>query len=159
MNNAGIAIIHHPPNHHKWVVFQPSKMGGLLLLYPHYAEYPYRLVVMWLLRIRSHFLHKIKTFGLKLSPMKSTWEITERKWAAKNNIRYVQRKIYPKHDGCWMLSERGKTTPYFRVSLSNQILVGHTLSSSFSYLFTGTEILRCRHSLSDCPIGLQQTQL
>ena len=32
--HVGIAIINHPPNHRKWLV----KMGGLLLLYPHYWE-------------------------------------------------------------------------------------------------------------------------
>ena len=37
-NNVGIAIINHPPNQNKWVGFQPSNMGGLLLLYPHYEQ-------------------------------------------------------------------------------------------------------------------------
>ena len=33
--NVGIAIINHPPNHYKWVVCSPSKMGGLWDCYTH----------------------------------------------------------------------------------------------------------------------------
>ena len=28
-----------------WVGFQPSKMGGLLLLYPHYHNFPYEIAI------------------------------------------------------------------------------------------------------------------
>ena len=34
--NVGIAIINHPPNHHFYGWYKPSKIGGLLLLHPHY---------------------------------------------------------------------------------------------------------------------------
>ena len=36
--NVGIAIISHPPYHHFYGWYKPSKIGGLLLLYLHYDE-------------------------------------------------------------------------------------------------------------------------
>ena len=48
-HNVGIAIINHPPNHHFYGWYKPSKMGGLLLLYPHYT-YDF-------FGTSSHFIH------------------------------------------------------------------------------------------------------
>ena len=42
-NHAGIAIISHPLNHHFYRWYKPSKMVGLLLLYPHYGRYIYHV--------------------------------------------------------------------------------------------------------------------
>ena len=41
LSNVGIAIIDHPPNHHKWVGFQPSKMDGLWHCYTHITGIPW----------------------------------------------------------------------------------------------------------------------
>ena len=49
VRNVCRAIINHPPDHHKCVVFQPSKMGGLLLillLYPHYVFQSFQVAIL-----------------------------------------------------------------------------------------------------------------